>query len=104
MDGFAGDPAQFADAHLKISETKLAMDQNLMQLARNIEATHAGWTGRAAKVFTEVMDAFGEKGSKLNSVLDDIAELLKKSGIKYEQHDEEVQQKLSPLQAALEGM
>ncbi|NIH85638.1 WXG100 family type VII secretion target [Amycolatopsis granulosa] len=104
MDGFTGDPAQFADAHSKVTETKLAMDQNLMQLANNIDATRAGWTGPAATVFTQVMDAFAEKSKKLNDALDHIADLLKSSGIKYETHDQDVQQTLSPLQAALEGL
>ncbi|OXM73901.1 MULTISPECIES: WXG100 family type VII secretion target [Amycolatopsis] len=102
--GFEGDPAEFAAAHLKVSEAKLAMDQNLMQLANNIAATQAGWTGPAAKVFQEVMDAFAQKSAKLNDALEHIGEMLKSSGVQYEVQDQEVNQQLSSLQAALEGL
>lgn len=102
--GFTGDPAQFADAHTKVTETKLSMDQNLMQLANNIEATQAGWSGPAAKVFQEVMDAFGQKSKKLNDALEHIAEMLKSSGVQYDTQDQDVNQQLSSLQAALEGL
>jgi WXG100 family type VII secretion target len=102
--GFTGDPAQFADAHTKVNETKLQMDQNLKQLASNIEATQAGWSGPAAKVFQEVMDAFSQKSMKLNEALEHIAEMLKSSGVQYETQDQDVQQQVSSLQAALEGL
>ncbi|UQS22402.1 WXG100 family type VII secretion target [Amycolatopsis thermalba] len=87
-----------------MSEAKLAMDQNLMQLANNIAATQAGWTGPAAKVFQEVMDAFAQKSAKLNDALEHIGEMLKSSGVQYEVQDQEVNQQLSSLQAALEGL
>lgn len=102
--GFTGDPAQFADAHQKVNETKLQMDQNLKQLASNIQATQAGWSGPAAKVFQEVMDAFSQKSMKLNDALENIAEMLKSSGVQYETQDSDVQSQVSSLQAALEGL
>lgn len=102
--GFTGDPAQFADAHQKVDSTKLSMDQNLTRLASEIEATQAGWDGPAAKVFQEVMDAFGQKSKKLNQALEDIANMLKSSGVQYETQDQDVQQQVSSLQAALEGL
>lgn len=102
--GFTGDPAQFAEANRKVDETKLQMDQNLTRLASEIEATQAGWDGPAAKVFQEVMDAFGQKSKKLNQALEDISQMLKSSGVQYETQDQDVQSQISSLQAALEGL
>jgi WXG100 family type VII secretion target len=102
--GFKGDPAQFADANRKVDETKLQMDQNLKQLANNIQATQAGWDGPAAKVFQEVMDAFGQKSMALNQALDDISQMLKSSGVQYETQDQDVLSEISKLSATLEGL
>lgn len=102
--GFTGDPAQFAEANRKVDDVKLQMDQNLKQLANNIQATQAGWEGPAAKVFQEVMDAYGQKSMKLNEALDHISQMLKSSGVQYDTQDQDVQQQISSLQAALEGL
>jgi WXG100 family type VII secretion target len=102
--GFTGDPAQFADANRKVDDTRLQMDQNLQRLAGEIEATQAGWDGPAARVFQEVMDAFGQKSKKLNDALQHISDMLKSSGVQYDTQDQDVQSKISSLQAALEGL
>ena len=102
--GFTGDPAQFAQAHQKVDETKMQMDQNLKQLAGEIEATQAGWSGPAASVFQEVMEAFSEKSMKLNQALEHIAEMLKSSGVQYDTQDQDVRHQMSSLQATLEGL
>ncbi|GAB3005347.1 WXG100 family type VII secretion target [Amycolatopsis acidiphila] len=103
-NGFTGDPQDFANAQTKVDECQLAMDQNLKKLADQIEATRAGWTGPAAGVFQQVMDAFGEKSTKLNKALADIGEMLKNSGVAYQTQDDDVKSQISQLSQVLEGL
>jgi len=97
MAGFTGEPAQFAQAHVDVAETKGEMDNNLNSLRSNIEATQAGWQGPAAALFQQVMERFNEKSMKLNMALEDIAELLKVSGVEYEGKDQDVNDTLKNL-------
>lgn len=103
-DGFTGTPEQFAAAHQKVNETKQQMDANLKQLQSAIEATQAGWQGRAATVFNQVMESFNDKSLKLNQALEHIGDLLQSSGVKYDTQEQDVHQHLSSLQSALEGL
>lgn len=102
--GFTGRPEDFAAAHGKVNDVKAQMDANLKQLESAIEATQAGWQGNAALVFNQVMQAFNEKSMKLNQALDHIGELLKSSGVQYDTQEQDVNQQLSGLQNALEGL
>lgn len=94
MAGFTGTPEDFAKAHMDVAETKGQMDDNLNQLRSNIEATQGGWDGEAARLFQQVMERFNEKSMKLNMALEDIAELLKQSGVQYQGSDESSQEAL----------
>jgi ESAT-6 family protein len=103
-DGFTGTPADFADAHQKVNNTKQEMDSQLSKLRSEIEATQSGWQGQAATVFNQVMEAFNEKSQKLNQALEDIATMLQTSGVQYDTQEQDVHQQLSGLQSALEGL
>jgi WXG100 family type VII secretion target len=103
-NGFTGDPADFAKAQTNVDQCQLSMDQNLKKLADQIEATRAGWTGPAATVFQQVMDAYGQKSSKLNKALADIGEMLKHSGVAYQTQDDDVKQQISQLSSVLDGL
>ncbi|HKS49394.1 MAG TPA: WXG100 family type VII secretion target [Amycolatopsis sp.] len=102
--GFTGTPADFADAHQKVNNTKQEMDSQLNKLRSEIEATRDGWQGPAALVFNQVMEAFNEKSVKLNQALEHIAEMLKSSGVQYDTQEQDVNSQLSGLQQALEGL
>ncbi|HTK65232.1 MAG TPA: WXG100 family type VII secretion target [Pseudonocardia sp.] len=101
--GFTGTPEQFSRAHGQVNDTKQAMDSNLKQLQSAIEATQPGWQGSAAGVFNQVMEAFNEKSAKLNQALQDISDMLQKSGVQYDTQEQNVHSQLSSLQSALEG-
>ncbi|OLT41312.1 type VII secretion protein [Saccharomonospora sp. CUA-673] len=102
--GFTGTPEQFQQAYRDVEETKAAMDQNMSTLRERIEATRAGWGGEAAQAFQNVMNAFDEKNMKLNQALQDIAELLQQSGVKYQQAEEEQQSSIGSISNALGGL
>jgi ESAT-6 family protein len=102
--GFQGTPADFADAHQKVNNTKQEMDSQLSKLRGEIEATQGAWQGRAATVFNKVMDAFNEKSVKLNNALEHISDMLKSSGVQYDTQEQDVHQQLSGLQSTLEGL
>jgi len=102
--GFTGTPEQFQQAYRDVEETKQAMDQNMSTLRDRIEATRAGWSGEAAQAFQNVMNAFDEKNMKLNQALQDIAELLQQSGVKYQQAEEEQQSAIGSISNALGGL
>ncbi|TNC28723.1 WXG100 family type VII secretion target [Amycolatopsis alkalitolerans] len=103
-NGFTGDPADFAQAQVHVDECQQAMDQTLVKLANEIEATRAGWSGPAAIVFQQVMDAFGEKSKNLNKALADIGEMLKHSGVAYQTQDDDVKSNISQLSNVLDGL
>lgn len=102
--GFKGTPADFADAHQKVNNTKSEMDAQLSKLRSEIEATRGAWEGQAATVFNQVMEAFDEKSRKLNDALQHISDMLQSSGVKYETQEQDVHQQLSSLQQALNGL
>ena len=104
MDGFTGNAADFAQAHGKVNNVKSAMDANLASLRSAIEETQAGWSGSAAGVFQQVMQAFDEKTKKLNQALEDIGDLLQQSGHKYDAQEQEAHQQVSQLGSVLDGL
>ncbi|WP_370946461.1 WXG100 family type VII secretion target [Amycolatopsis sp. cg5] len=105
--GFKGTPEQFTQAEKQVTEVRVAMDQNLSKLRDNIEATRAGWSGKAADAFNNVMHRFDEDGRKLNESLQRIASLLEEAGSKYArteaQNDELVNALHKGFGSALEG-
>ena len=105
--GFSGTPAQFTEAEKKVTEVRVSMDKNLSTLRDNIEATRAGWSGRAADAFANVMARFDSDGKHLNEALQRIASLLEEAGSKYErseaQNDELVNALHKGFGSALEG-
>ncbi|GAB2759127.1 WXG100 family type VII secretion target [Amycolatopsis magusensis] len=102
-NGYTGDPILFAEAHKNVSQTKADMDSNLATLKSNIEETRAGWQGEAATVFNQVMEAFDEKSRKINEALQNIADMLQQSGVKYDTQDTDVKEQVSALGAILNG-
>lgn len=102
--GYAGTPAEFADAHQKVNNTKQEMDSQLAKLRGEIESTQGAWQGKAATVFTNVMETFDQKSTALNNSLEEIGELLRKSGVAYDTQEQDTNQSLSSLSAALDGL
>jgi WXG100 family type VII secretion target len=102
-NGFNGDPAQFATAHSQVSDIKQQMDSQLASLRGSIEATQSSWQGKAAKAFQAVMESFDQKSAGLNTALQDIADLIQNSGVKYTQSEDDAQSHTSKIAAGLEG-
>ncbi len=102
--GFTGTPEQFQQAYQDVDEIKASMDQNLNMLRDNIEATRAGWQGEAAKAFNNVMASFDEKSRKLNEALANIGELLQRSGVQYQQAEEEQNSAVGSIGNTLSGL
>lgn len=105
--GFQGTPEQFTQAEKQVTEVRVTMDKNLSALRDNIESTRAGWSGKAAGAFANVMHRFDEDGRRLNEALQRIASLLEEAGSKYErseaENDELVQALHKGFGSALEG-
>jgi WXG100 family type VII secretion target len=101
MGGFKGEVAQFTQAEKDVVDTKNAMVQNLNTLRDNIEATQAGWSGRAAEAFNNVMMRFDENSRKMYESLEGIGTLLEQAGSKYEAAEEA---QLEAVQSASRGM
>ncbi|WP_216210440.1 WXG100 family type VII secretion target [Amycolatopsis aidingensis] len=99
--GFKGDVTQFTQAEKDVTDVKNAMVQNLNTLRDNIEATRAGWSGKAAEAFNNVMMRFDENSRKMYESLQGIGELLQQAGSQYEAAE---QAQLDAVQSASRGL
>ena len=87
--GFTGTPEEFTAAEKRVTDVRVSMDKNLSTLKDRIEATKAGWSGKAAQAFDNVMIRFDEDGRGINKALQDIAQLLETAGSKYKASEEQ---------------
>ncbi|GAB3707973.1 WXG100 family type VII secretion target [Amycolatopsis oliviviridis] len=95
--GFQGSVEQFTQSEKRVTEVRVAMDQNLAKLRDNIEATRAGWTGDASVAFNNVMKRYNEAGQGLNRALQNIAELLEQAGSKYNASEQQQQELINSV-------
>jgi WXG100 family type VII secretion target len=91
VDGFTGEVSQFTQAEKDVTSVRDQMDQRLMKLRGEIEATQAGWDGEAAQAFQNIMLRFNEAGKKLNHSLQGIGELLEQAGSTYQASEQQQQ-------------
>jgi WXG100 family type VII secretion target len=87
--GFAGEVAQFSQAHKNVETARNTLDAELKKLRGEIEQTRAGWKGGAAEAFQQLMARFDENAVKLNNALQGIGEQLQAAGSTYEAAEEE---------------
>ncbi|WP_158881233.1 WXG100 family type VII secretion target [Amycolatopsis anabasis] len=90
-EGFTGEVAQFTQAEKDVTACRDQMDQRLLKLRGEIEATQAGWDGEAAQAFQNIMMRFNEAGRKLNHALFGIGELLEQAGSTYQASEQQQQ-------------
>jgi WXG100 family type VII secretion target len=102
--GFQGTVAQFTDAEGKVTEVRASMDQNLSTLRDRIEATRAGWQGDAQKAFDHVMLRFDDDARQMNQALQQIAELLREAGSKYEKSEQQQQEILGAVNRGFDAL
>lgn len=88
MGGYAGEVAQFTQAHKKVSDVKSTIDSELKKLGGNMEATAGSWEGGAALAFRQLMERFNGDALKLSNALQGIADLLQEAGSTYERQEE----------------
>ncbi|RZQ64088.1 WXG100 family type VII secretion target [Amycolatopsis suaedae] len=104
MSGFTGTVEDFTNAERNVYTAKQSMDQNLLRLQDNIEATRAGWQGGAAEAFNKVMERFNTAGGKLGAALENIGNLLQQAGSKYEQSEQQQQDTIAKLNSGFEAL
>lgn len=104
MADFTATAEDFKRAHGDVIEIKGQIDQNLNNLAGNMEATSAGWQGElAARTFREMMDRYHERAMACSNVLANIAEKIEQAGQSYHNNEIAQQEAISHVAKGLDG-
>lgn len=85
----AMDPETMARAAQDTARAKQSVDNNLVSLKGVCDDLAAGWTGRGATAFNNVMTTWDAEAAKLLDALQDIADNLDKSGTAQAEMDDE---------------
>ncbi|GAA1946767.1 WXG100 family type VII secretion target [Amycolatopsis minnesotensis] len=96
-DGFHGDVALLKQTEKELAQVHIAMNGRFQQLRGEIDATRAGWSSTASGIFVEMMNSFDKHAQALSQNLNQIGELLGRSGTKYEATEEDQQQALKAV-------
>jgi WXG100 family type VII secretion target len=102
--GFQGTPQQFTEAEGRVTEVRAGMDSNLATLRDRIEATRSGWQGQAQKAFDNVMMRFDDDARQMNQALQNIANLLREAGSKYERSEQQQQEILQAVNRGFDAL
>lgn len=96
--------AEVATLHQAASDTRSTrteIDGDLRKLWGVVDNLAMAWKGAASTGFQSLMQRWNEDNTKLLKALDDIADLLDKTGTTTQVNDEEQQQMLSRFHSAL---
>jgi len=86
---FRVDQATLASAASDVRSTRAEVDGQLKSLQGNVEELGAAWKGQAATGFASLMNRWNQDIVKLLTAMDEIADLLDKSGNVHAVNDEE---------------
>jgi len=86
---FRVDQATLHTAANDVRSTRTEVDGQLKSLQGNVEELSAAWKGQAATGFASLMNRWTQDVAKLLHAMDDIADLLDKSGNVHQSNDEQ---------------
>ena len=98
---FRVDQATLHAAANDVRSTRGEVDGQLKSLQGNVEELGAAWKGQAAAGFTKLMIRWNEDVAKLLTAMDDIADLLDKSGNVHQANDEQQDQMFTQINSAV---
>ncbi|GAA2676658.1 MULTISPECIES: WXG100 family type VII secretion target [Actinoplanes] len=98
---FEVDHATLHSAANDVRTTRSEVDGELKKLLGVVDDLAIAWQGQASSGFQSLMQRWNEDTTKLQTALDDIANLLDKSGTAHQVTDEEQQQMLDKFHSAL---
>jgi WXG100 family type VII secretion target len=84
-----------------VRSTRSEVDGELKKLWNVVDDLAMAWQGQASSGFQSLMQRWNEDTTKLLAAMDDIADLLDKSGTTHQVNDEEQQQMLDKFHSAL---
>jgi WXG100 family type VII secretion target len=86
-----------------VRSTRAEVDGELAKLRSTVEELAAAWQGRAAAGLQQVVTRWDGDVKKLLQAMDQIADLLDKSGNTHQANDEQQEQMLNKFHSALNG-
>jgi WXG100 family type VII secretion target len=89
MGGYTGDKVEFDQAYSQLTDVKTELDQNLKTLESEMQDVLTTWKGAGAQAFNTLMVQVGEKGTELNTALQNLSDLMDQAGAKYEKMETE---------------
>ena len=98
---FEVDHATLHNAAKDVRSTRGEVDGELKKLWNVVDDLAVAWQGQASSGFQQLMQRWNEDTNKLLAAMDDIADLLDKSGTTHQVNDEEQQQMLDKFHSAL---
>jgi WXG100 family type VII secretion target len=103
MAGFQTGADELVKAAQQMETTNQQLQQNLSQLANEVEQIQGAWVGEASTAFQTLMTHFNDDAKNLNQSLNQISEAVSGSATAYRQQEQESQQSLSSITQALGG-
>ncbi|KIR64861.1 WXG100 family type VII secretion target [Micromonospora harpali] len=98
---FEVDASTLHTAANDVRSTRGDVDGELKKLWNVVDDLAMAWKGQASSGFQQLMLRWNEDTAKLLTAMDNIADLLDKSGTTHQVNDEEQQQMLDKFHAAL---
>jgi WXG100 family type VII secretion target len=95
------DHATLHTAANDVRTTRSEVDGELKKLWAVVDDLAIAWKGQASVGFQSLMDRWNSDVKKLTSAMDDIADLLDKSGTQHQVNDEQQQAMLDKFHSAL---
>jgi ESAT-6 family protein len=98
---FEVDHATLHTAAKDVRDTRTQVDGELKKLLSVVDDLAVAWQGQASGGFQRLMIRWNEDTVKLQTALDNIADLLDQSGTAHQATDDEQNQMLNKFQSAL---
>jgi early secretory antigenic target protein ESAT-6 len=100
---FSVDHATLGKAATDVQTTRSEVDGELKKLRSVVSELSGAWVGVAASGFQSVMTRFDTDANSLLNALEDIGNLLQKSGAQHQATDEQQNEQMNKFNAALNG-
>jgi WXG100 family type VII secretion target len=98
---FRVDQATLHTAANDVRSTRTEVDGQLKTLKGAVDELGAAWQGQAASGFQQLMVRWNDDATKLLQAMDNIADLLDKSGNTHQANDEQQNEMLNKFNSAL---
>ena len=103
MSGFRTGSAELKTAAGQMMDTNELLMDNGRRLAQAVDAVAGQWEGQAAVAFNNLMTAYSNDFTKLNTALSSIAEQVTGSADLYQQQEEAAAADVSAIASTLDG-